>query len=110
MDGLFSTDYTSNVAEQIKESDARKVLQRILGKSAKVSIIDDIVGVLNNGAKAVGMCTQDAIVLSRYARSGTEYHEAFHRIFELVLDKKDRQKYQTIFLKQHHNINPTDSR
>lgn len=110
MDGLFSTDYTSNVAEQIKESDARKVLQRILGKSAKISIIDDIIGVLNNGAKAVGMCTQDAIVLSRYARSGTEYHEAFHRIFELVLDKKDRQKYQTIFLKQHHNINPTDSR
>jgi len=50
--------------------------------------------VLNSGAKVVGMCSEDAVVLSTKAKRGVEYHEAFHRIFELVIDQKDKEKYR----------------
>lgn len=87
---MFSTDYADDPSKRIDVNEAKARLNRILGESADVKVVNNIVKVLDGGAKAVGACTADAITLSTYAASGVEYHEAFHRIFELVIDPEDR--------------------
>jgi len=39
--------------------------------------------------------------LSRYAQNGTEYHEAFHWIFELIIDPRESDKIRNIVRKKY---------
>jgi len=52
---------------------------------------------LRSGASVVGSCYSDSIILSRKAESGVEYHEAFHRVVELLLTSKQRDKVYSAY-------------
>jgi len=67
-------------------------LARILGErfaNENVQVVDAIIDTAANGM-VIGRCYHDSIVLSRFAEEGTEYHEAFHRILEIVAPSKLR--------------------
>lgn len=81
-----------NNGKKIDEVEARKHLARILGRDFaehNVFVQDAIIDTAING-RVVGRCYHDSIVLSRQAEPGVEYHEAFHRILEIVAPKKLR--------------------
>ena len=48
--------------------------------------------VASGAAHVVGNCKTDAIVLSSMGWPGVEYHEAFHRVFELLMPSHERDK------------------
>lgn len=79
---------------KINEVEVRKNLARILGvdfayDSEKTQVIDAIIDTAADGF-VIGRCYHDSIVLSTQAEAGTEYHEAFHRILEIVSPKRLR--------------------
>lgn len=82
----------------IKEDNARKNLEKIFGENGvKVEFVDNVIAMMRDGAKVVGRCYSDAIILSRRADAGVEYHEAFHRVVELLLTEKQRSKVYAAF-------------
>lgn len=79
--------------KKIDEAKVRKNLARIFGNDfvdRHVSIIDAVIDTAKDG-RVVGRCYHDSIVLSRQAEAGVEYHEAFHRILEIVCPKRLRK-------------------
>lgn len=82
----------------IKEDEARKNLEKIFGENGvKVEFIDNVIAMMRGGARVVGRCYADSIILSRRADAGVEYHEAFHRVVELLLTEKQRAKAYSAF-------------
>jgi len=55
-----------------------------------------------NGPVALGGVSKTFIKLSKYARRGTEYHEAFHIVVEILLSPKDREKVYRAYAKAKH--------
>ena len=82
----------------IKEDEARKNLEKIFGENGvKVEFVDNVIAMMRHGARVVGRCYADSIILSRRADAGVEYHEAFHRVVELLLTEKQRTKVYAAF-------------
>lgn len=82
----------------INEEEARKNLERIIG-DASVDFQDAVIEIAKSGASVVGLCEADAITISRQAEAGVEYHEAFHRVMELLFTPEQRQKAYDKFRK-----------
>lgn len=61
-----------------------------LSKSNRVVIINDLIRVGNKGTKAWGLFTDGMVVISKQGAAGTVYHEAFHYVFNTLLDNEDR--------------------
>lgn len=79
-------------------------LKKILGDNFvenSVSVISDVIRLINNGKTAFGMATKDAIILSRLAEPGTAYHEAYHRISRLILSPKQRDRIYKAYAKHY---------
>ena len=74
----------------ITEESARKTISRIVGDSIPVEMVDDVLSVMYDG-DVVGMCTAASIYISRQAETGTDYHESFHAVVELLMDKNKRE-------------------
>lgn len=74
----------------INEQDARQVLREILG-FVDVKFEDEFLSVVGNRV-TLGRCYASFIQLSRKATPGTEYHEAFHMIVELLMTNEQRKK------------------
>ena len=84
------TNKSKLTSEQI-----RKNLRPILGKMVDdPKVMQIITGIPYDPkditAKIVGKASSDAITIYNAAFTGVEYHEAFHRIFELYVPKKIR--------------------
>lgn len=73
-----------------QKSTALKNIRRLLG-DAKAEYLDNITMALRMGAGISGRMTADAIYLNDHMADGTEYHEAFHRILELLASDRRRQ-------------------
>lgn len=92
---------------------AAREIHRLLG-SVRVDFAknskgeDDFVAMLRGGVGVVGRCYADSIVLSKFADEGTEYHEAFHRISEILIPKRLHDKLYKEFRKRHSNTIFTD--
>ena len=67
-----------------------KVLPQ-LSREDRVKIAKGLIKVGNQGAVAWGQFSKGMITLSDIAAEGTTYHEAFHVVFNLLLDQKERQ-------------------
>lgn len=67
-----------------------KVLPQ-LSKQGRVQVVKGLIEVGRNGTLAWGQFDQGIITLSDIAAEGTTYHEAFHAVFNLLLDEKERQ-------------------
>lgn len=102
-DMLNNNDYFNNVfnkvqkdlnaGKHIDEAEVRKHLARIFGAEfvcLHVKVQDAVIDIVKDGF-VIGRTYHDSIQLSRQAEEGTEYHEAFHRILEIVCPKRLRQ-------------------
>lgn len=67
-----------------------KVLPQ-LSKEDRVKIFSGLIKVGESGAVAWGQFNNGIITLSDIAAEGTTYHEAFHVVFDLLLDQSERQ-------------------
>jgi len=73
-----------------EKSVALKNIRRLLG-NANAEYLDNVTMAMRMGAGISGRMTADAIYLNDHMAEGTEYHEAFHRILELLTSDKRRQ-------------------
>ena len=91
---LDKTVFGSNEKQKLdSEKKVRKHLHRMFGRQGvPFKIIDDVIEVLSSGANVVGRCYADALLLSKQAERGTEYHEAFHRVAEILMPEKERNR------------------
>ena len=67
-----------------------KVLPQ-LSENDKVQVVKGLIKVGRQGALAWGQFDKGVITLSDIAAEGTTYHEAFHAVFNLLLDNNERQ-------------------
>lgn len=80
---------------------AKKKLQTMLGMTSdEVTILEEAIQDYGDRS-AVARFTDDArIILTTFMEEGTEYHEAFHRVFRRYLTAEQRQKIYDEFLKR----------
>ena len=95
-------------SSRLDETAARQYVEKVLGKSfvdSHLEFVDEIcsamVGGLSVGTVIAGQVTANMMKLSRYAENGTEYHEAFHWAFELIIDPKESDKIRKIVRKKY---------
>mgnify|MGYP006873074645 CR=1 FL=1 len=70
-----------------------------------VEFQDEILGVIRNG-RVVAACYKEMLRFSRKAKKGTEYHEAFHKVLELLVSEKTRNRaYKAYRRKFGSNLN-----
>lgn len=74
----------------INKKKARRHAEHILGKEfvsddRAFGFVDGVIKQFDDGSAVLGVCRKDSIRLSSLAENGVEYHEAFHRIFELII-------------------------
>lgn len=67
-----------------------KVLPQ-LSEQDRVKVVKGLIKVGKRGALAWGQFDKGVITLSDIAAEGTTYHEAFHAVFNLLLDNEERQ-------------------
>lgn len=99
IDSLLKKIYTKGRKDRINKTKAQKHVEKILGKF-DVEFQDTFISGLHCPAFVIGACRADSIILSSYAYNGVEYHEAFHRIFELLMDERDRDRLYRILAKR----------
>lgn len=89
---LLKTESTTRSAKQkpLSKEKAEKHLREILGDNVPIEFTDGFLKLASGPAHILGNCKTDCITLSTYAFAGVEYHEAFHRIFELLVDEHKR--------------------
>lgn len=68
----------------------RKVLPQ-LSEQDRVKVVEGLIQVAENGPVAWGMFSDGIVTLSDIAAEGTEYHEAFHVVFNLMLTPRERE-------------------
>lgn len=68
----------------------RRVLPQ-LNEGNRVKVVKGLIKVAGNGPLAWGQFDKGVITLSDIAAEGTAYHEAFHAVFNLLLDNNERQ-------------------
>lgn len=80
-----------------EEKDAiEKQLRKLVGKVA-VKWTPGAVEVLKSGAQVAGRTAVNAFTLSERMPSGTQFHEAFHKILEILIPNKRREKIYQIY-------------
>ena len=92
----FGAKFTSDqLSKQQDENElrerARTIIRKLTGLN-NVETEDDILGVTQSGLYILGKAQLDSITLSTYAPVGIEYHEAWHRISNLLMEDKQREK------------------
>lgn len=84
-------DTEATVWNQEKELNwLSKVLPQ-LSENDRVQVVKGLIKVGRQGALAWGQFDKGVITLSDIAAEGTAYHEAFHAVFNLLLDNNERQ-------------------
>lgn len=92
-------DIEESSIKLIDETEARERIREILG-DVDVRFEDDFLA-MTHDSYVLGRCYANVIQLSRKGVSGIEYHEAFHRIVELLLTDKERAKIYKQFRTQY---------
>ena len=88
---LFSTCSIQDADGTINEEEAKQRIRDIVGDIKIPSFEETVLKNLTVGV-VVGQCYENMIRLSKRAKRGTEYHEAFHRVLELLVDTDTREK------------------
>ena len=99
--GALKVDKKSEQKDQESLHDkARKIVKRLTGLE-DVEVIDDVLGVVGTDMYILGRARIDSIQLSTFAPDGTEYHESWHRISNLLMEDKQREKLFTQVRKKY---------
>lgn len=97
-----STEAT--VWNQEKELDwIAKILPQ-LSESDRIHIVKGLIKAGSQGALAWGQFDKGIITLSDIAAEGTAYHEAFHAVFNLLLDNNERMVLLNEYRGKHPNM------
>ena len=80
-----------------------KVLPQ-LSESDRVQVVKGLIKVGKRGALAWGQFDKGVITLSDIAAEGTTYHEAFHVVFNLLLDQNERGSLLNEYRSKHPNM------
>ena len=81
----------------------KKVLPQ-LSDNDRVRVVKGLIRVANSGAYAWGQFNNGIITLSDIAAEGTTYHEAFHAVFNLLLDQNERTSLLNEYREKHPNM------
>lgn len=84
-------DTETTVWNQEKELNWLSRVLPQLSESDRVKVVKGLIKVGRQGALAWGQFDNGVITLSDIAAEGTTYHEAFHAVFNLLLDQSERQ-------------------
>jgi hypothetical protein len=92
-----------------QENKAKQWLMDKLGLTEdEVEFMDEVIFMAQDGTRVVGLCRADGITLSRLATPGTEYHEAFHRVNQLIHTEEERQRIYAQYRNKHNLTNIDD--
>ena len=99
--------------EPLTNEEKKKVekrLRRIVGK-VSVEWVDGAIEILKSGAEVAGRTAVNGFKLSDRMVQGTEYHEAFHRVLEILVPNSRRQKiYDKYREKYNENFKRSNGR
>lgn len=95
-------DTETTVWNQEKELNWLSRVLPQLSENDKVQIVKGLIKVGRQGALAWGQFDKGVITLSDIAAEGTTYHEAFHAVFNLLLDNNER----TVLLNEYRGKHP----
>lgn len=84
-------DTEATVWNQEKELNWLSRVLPQLSENDRVQVVKGLIKVGRQGALAWGQFDKGVITLSDIAAEGTTYHEAFHAVFNLLLDNSERQ-------------------
>ena len=91
----------TNEADRMNPKQATEWLQKTLGITPE--IVQSVVDVTEAGQAVVGRVTEDSILLSELAPEGVEYHEAWHRVSQLLISPKKRDRLYKQYRKKHNS-------
>lgn len=90
---------------------AKKWLQKKLGLTdEQVEVTNGVIREFANGSAVYGIARADGIAISNKAIEGVQYHEAWHRVSLLMLDKDTRSKLYDEFRKQNSQYSSLDNK
>lgn len=90
--------------------DVADYMTQVFGDSAFLRFVnaDDVCfKTASKNDRVVGICSSDMITIAKEAPQSVKYHEAFHRIMELILPPNIREKFYEMYRKQN-GANLTD--
>lgn len=91
----------TNEADRMNPKQATEWLQKTLGITPE--IVQSVVDITEAGQAVVGRVTEDSILLSELAPEGVEYHEAWHRVSQLLISPKKRDRLYKQYRKKHNS-------
>lgn len=87
-----------NSQNKMNPEQAKEWIQSTLGITPE--IVSSVIDVTEAGNIVVGRVTEDSIKISEQAPEGVQYHEAWHRVSQLLIDPKHRNRiYKSIEIK-----------
>ena len=89
----------TNEESRMNPKQATKWLEKTLGITPE--IVSSVVDVTEAGHAVVGRVTEDSILLSELAPVGVEYHEAWHRVSQLLISDDKRKKLYNRYRKKN---------
>lgn len=97
-----------NEENKMDPKQAKEWIQSTLGITPE--IVSSIIDVTEAGNLVVGRVTEDSIKISEQAPEGVQYHEAWHRVSQLLIDSKHRDKIYKKYREQGLNDKQIDEK
>lgn len=97
-----------NEEDKMDPKQTKEWIQSTLGITPE--IVSSIIDVTEAGNLVVGRVTEDSIKISEYAPEGVQYHEAWHRVSQLLIDPKHRDKIYKKYREQGLNDKQIDEK
>lgn len=97
-----------NEEDKMDPKQTKEWIQSTLGITPE--IVSSIIDVTEAGNLVVGRVTEDSIKISEQAPEGAQYHEAWHRVSQLLIDPKHRDKIYKKYREQGLNDKQIDEK
>lgn len=97
-----------NEEDRMDPKQVKEWIQSTLGITPE--IVSSIIDVTEAGNLVVGRVTEDSIKISEQAPEGVQYHEAWHRVSQLLIDPKHRDKIYKKYREQGLNDKQIDEK
>lgn len=97
-----------NEEDRMDPKQTKEWIQSTLGITPE--IVSSIIDVTEAGNLVVGRVTEDSIKISEQAPEGVQYHEAWHRVSQLLIDPKHRDKIYKKYREQGLNDKQIDEK
>lgn len=95
-------EISENEYNKMNPTQASEWIQTTLGITPE--IVPSVIEVTEAGNSVVGRVTEDSIIITESAPEGVQYHEAWHRVSQLLIDSKHRDR----IYKKYRNSGLTD--